>query len=155
MSGLSRDALDFCNLPGFGQLVHCPTHIVGNRLDLVMMFAPDTVDVFAGTPLRTSDHCFVSCVLRVEQSVPKLNVRNTVFLKHRTNWDNVCCAVRSFTWSTILMSADPLDALDRANGEIIGRFVPSTVLHSRSGDKQWIDASCRQTYDAKQTVYRA
>ena len=27
-------------------------------------------DVFVGTPLGTSDHCFVSCVLRVGQSVP-------------------------------------------------------------------------------------
>ena len=31
-----RDALDFCNLAGCEQLVHCPTHIAANRLDLVM-----------------------------------------------------------------------------------------------------------------------
>ena len=71
------------------QLVRCPTHIAGNRLDLVMMDAPDIVDVFVGTPLGTSDHCFVNCMLWVEQSVPENNVRSTVFLKHRTNWDNI------------------------------------------------------------------
>ena len=53
------------------QLVRCPTHIAGNRLDFVMTDVPDIVDVFVGTPLGTSDRCFVSCVLRVEQSVPE------------------------------------------------------------------------------------
>ena len=65
-----RDALDFCNLSGLEQLVRCSTHIAGNRLDIVMSDAPDIVNVFVGTPLGTSDHCFVSCVLRVEQSIP-------------------------------------------------------------------------------------
>ena len=78
-------------------MVRCPTHITGNRLDLVMTDASDIVDVLVGIPLGTSDHCFVSCVLRVEQSVQEYNVRRTVFLRHRTNWDNVRSAVRSFT----------------------------------------------------------
>ena len=92
-----------------------PTHIAGNRLDLVMTDIPDIVNVAVGTPLGTSDQ-FVSCVLRVEQSVPEYNVSNTVFLKHHTNWDSVCSVVRSFTWTTILMSADPLVEFDRAIG---------------------------------------
>ena len=113
---------------------------------------PNIVDVFVGTPLETSDHCFVSCVLRVEQSVSEYNIRSTVFLKHRTNWDNVRCAVSSFSWNTILKSADPLDAFDRAIGEVIGRLVPTTVLRCRSVDKQWFDASCRRAYDAKRLL---
>ena len=44
---------------------------------------------------------------------------------------------------------------DRAIGEVIGRYVPTTVLRSRSGDKQWFDASCWRAYDAKQTAYCA
>ena len=150
-----REALEFCNLSGCAHLIHCPTNIVGNRLDLVMTDVPDVVDVFFGTPLQgTSDHFFVSCVLWVEQSVPN-NIRNTYFLKHHTNWDNVRCAVRSCTWYTILKSADPLDAFDRAIGEIIGRLVPTTVLRSTSEDKQWFNAGCRRANDAKQTAYHA
>ena len=30
-----RDDLDLSNLLGYEQLVRCPTHIAGNRLDLV------------------------------------------------------------------------------------------------------------------------
>ena len=120
-----------------------------------MSDAHDIVDVVVGTPLGTSDHCFVSCVLRVGKSVPEYNVRSTVFLKHHTNRDSVPGAVMSFKWSTILESADPLVAFDRAIGEVIGRHVPTTVLRSRSGAKQWFDATCRRAYNAKQTAFQA
>ena len=131
-----RDVLDFYNLSGREQLVSCPTHIAGNRLYLVITDVPAIVDVVDGSLLGTSDHFFVSCVLCVEQSVPEYNVRSTVFLKHRTNWDSVCSAVRSFTRSTILKSADPLVAFDRPICEVIGRYVPTSVLCSRYKDKQ-------------------
>ena len=139
-----RDALDFCTLSGCEQLVRCPTHTAGNRPDRAMTDVPDIVDVVVGTTLGPSDHWLCSCVLRVEQSVPEYNVRSTFFQMHRTNRDSVRGAVRSFTWSTILKSSDPLVAFDRAISEVIFRNVPTTVLHSRSGDKQWFDASCRR-----------
>ena len=99
-------------------MVRCPSHFAGNRLDLVMTDVLDIVDVVVYTPLSTSDHCFVSCVLRVEQSVPEHNVRSTVFLKHLTNWDIFRNAVRRLTRSQILKSADPLVLFDRAIGEV-------------------------------------
>ena len=107
---------------------------------------------FFGTPLRTWDHCFVSCVLRVEQSEPEYNVRSIIFLKHHTYWDNVLCAGRSYTWSTILRSANPLDAFNWAIGEVLDRIVPTTVLHCWSGDEQWFDDGCQRAYDAKQSA---
>ena len=33
-------------------------------------------------------------------------------------------------------------------------YIPTTVLHNRSGDKQWFDTSCQRTHDAKQSAYR-
>ena len=35
------------------------------------------------------------------------------------------------------------------------RFVPTTVLRIRYGDKQWFDASCQRAYDVKLTAYLA
>ena len=131
------------------------THINDNRLVLVMTDVLDIVDVVVGTPLGTSEHCFVSCVIRVDQSVPKYNVRSTVFLEHRTNLVSVLSAVSSFTWSTILKSVDPLVDFNRAIGEVIGRYVLTTFFRSRSGDKHWFHASCRRAHDAQQTAYRA
>ena len=46
-------------------------------------------------------------------------------------------------------------AFDLAIGEVISRHLPTTVLKSRSGDKQWFDASCRRDGDGKQTAYYA
>ena len=74
-----RDVLDFCNLSGCEQLERGATYIAGDRLDLVMTDVPHIVDVVVGTPLGTSDHCLVSYVLRVEQSVPEYNVRVVSF----------------------------------------------------------------------------
>ena len=61
--GHGRDALDFCNLAGCEQMVRGATHIAGNLLDLVMTDAPDVVNVSLGSPLGTSDHCFINCYL--------------------------------------------------------------------------------------------
>ena len=123
----------------------------------MIAYTPDILDVLVGTPLGTSDHCFVLCYVffRLSNRYRSTMSEVPVLLKHRTNWDNVRCAVSCFTWNTILKSADPLDAFDRAIGEVIGRLFPTTVLHSRSGEKQLFDGSCRRAYDAKQTAYRA
>ena len=58
-----------------GNLSGCPTHIADNRLDLEMTDAPDLADVLVSSPRGTSDNCFVSCVIRVEQSVCKSAIR--------------------------------------------------------------------------------
>ena len=75
--GHGCDALDFCNLAGCEQMVRGETHIAGNRLDLVMTDAPDVVDVSLGTPLGTSDHCFVNCELLVEQVIAEHNISSS------------------------------------------------------------------------------
>ena len=93
-------------------------------------------------------------MLLVEQSVSEYNIRSTVFWKYHTNWDNVSCAVSSFTWRTILNSPDPLDAFDRAISEDIGRLVPTPFfivdLETSNGLMP-----LRRTYDANHTAYRA
>ena len=85
----------------------------------------------------------------------RVQCQSTVFLKHRTNWDDVSTAVKSFTWSTILKSADTLVSFNRAISEVIGRYRPTTVLRRRSIQKQWFDASCQKANVAKQNGYHA
>ena len=60
------DALDFCNLSACEQLVSRSIYIAGNRLDLMMTGVPDILDVFGGTPIVTSDHCWsVACFVLI------------------------------------------------------------------------------------------
>ena len=56
-------------------MVHGPTHIAGNRLNLVVVNVPDIKDVVIGTPHGTSDHCFISCVLRVGSNTMATNLQ--------------------------------------------------------------------------------
>ena len=54
-----------------------------------------------------------------------------------------------------MRSADPIGALNSAVSEVVFRFVPTTVVRSRSGDKHWLESNCRRAYNAKQTAYHA
>ena len=129
--------------------MRCPTHIGGNTLDLVITDVPDTVDVVVVTPLGTSDHCFVSCLFCVKQSLLNYNVRSTVFLKHRINWVSVRSAVRSFTLSAILKSADLLVALiDLLVRSLVGMFLPIICVVDLEtmfffSNKKNIDHTCK------------
>lgn len=150
-----RAARDMCNLSGCSQLVTSPTHIAGNTLDLVITEVPDVVDVSVGTPLGTSDHCCLNLHVTVNQSLPSYDVRRTVFLKNRVNWDRVREDVQDIAWSEIFKAQDPVSALNTAVSCIITRNVPTATLRFRSGDAPWFNADCRRVYDLKQTAYRA
>ena len=105
----------------------CPVPLTLLVINLILLLPMSLIiaDAFVGTPLGTSNHCFVSCVLHVEQSVLEYSDRSTVFQRHRTNWDSICSTVRSFTCSTILKSADTLVPFNRAIGEVIVyMFIP-------------------------------
>ena len=52
------------------------------------------------------------------------NLYRSKILKVLSFWSR---AVRSFILNTILKSADPIEAFDRAIGEVVGRLVPTTV----------------------------
>ena len=77
-----RDALYFCNLWGCEQLVRWPTHIAGNRPDLMMTDVPDIVHVFVGTPLGTSITALSVVCFRLSKESHNERTRNT--LKHST-----------------------------------------------------------------------
>ena len=149
-----RSALDFCTLTDTSQLVQQPTHTGGNQLDLVMTDVPDIVNVSVGTPIGTSDHCFLSARVKVSQSVPAYDVRRTVFRKSAVDWSLVRDDVDNLSWSTIFRSSDPVSSLNESISDIIARRVPTCVISYRSRDAPWFTAECRRAYDTKQTAYR-
>ena len=59
-------AIDFSTESGCEQIIHRPTHRSGNTLDLLFTDAPATVTSNVGSPIRTSDHCFVSPYIKTE-----------------------------------------------------------------------------------------
>ena len=87
-------AFDFATVSGCNQLVVGPTHARGATLDLLMTDVPDLVRVAVVAPIGNSDHSSLSAVISMTQAVPNLCVSRKVFLKHQTNWNTVCGAIR-------------------------------------------------------------
>ena len=86
-----------------------------------MIDVPDIVDVSVGFLLGTSDHCFVSCVLRVKQAIQDSQASHL-------QGECLQCSQCS-TWSDVLKSPDPLKDFNCDIGDlIVGIFPPVICL---------------------------
>ena len=65
-------AIDFSTESGCDLLIQRPTHRSGNAIDLIFTDVPGVVTSNVGIPIGTSDHSFVSAVIRTEQVVPEV-----------------------------------------------------------------------------------
>ncbi len=101
-----RAALDIANVSVCSQLVPGPTHLAGNRLDLVLTDVPDKVKVTTMSPLGTSDHSAISIQLDLRQNIPAYTVTKKVFLKGRVNWSSVREDVSHIRLGPILSNPD-------------------------------------------------
>ena len=63
------DVLDFATISGCEKLILGTTHISGNCLDLFLTNSPWVTTAIIGPPIGASVHCFVSIIIKVEQSV--------------------------------------------------------------------------------------
>ncbi|MEL6899152.1 MAG: hypothetical protein AAFP90_23870, partial [Planctomycetota bacterium] len=146
-------ALDFANLTNCEQLIVEPTHIRGNRLDLLLTDVPGVVDALVKPPLGNSDHSVISFDLMLRSSVPNVQFSQLVYLKYRTDWTAVNRDLDGIQWSGIYRSDNPIEALNDTLVSIIGRRVPTKVIKSRMKDKVWFDDRCRSAYQDKQEAY--
>ena len=80
-----RSALEFCVSSDFDQLIEEPTHISGNRLDLIFTDVPAIVKSKVCEYIGTSDHCAIEMDISVNQYIPNATVSKTVWLKSRAN----------------------------------------------------------------------
>ena len=102
-------AFDVATVSGCDQLVVGPTHARGGTLDLLMIDVPDLVRVAVVAPIGNSDHSYLSAVISMAQAVPNLCVSRKVFLKHRVNWNTVCCAIQDLPWHNIRLADNPVE----------------------------------------------
>ena len=73
------------------------------------------------------------------QAVPNLCVSRKVFLKHQVNWNTVSAAIRELPRRNIWLSDNPIEVLNEHLSLLVGRYVPSKVIHVRNKDKPWFD----------------
>ena len=87
------------------------------------------------------------------QGVPNLCVSFKVFLKHQVNWNTVCGATRELPWHNIWLSVNPFEVLNEHLSMLVGRYVPTKVVHVRNKDKPWFDDQCMYAFDFKQEAH--
>ena len=93
-----------------------------------MTDAPDIVDVVVRTPSHFKS---LLCQFCASCGAVCAGVQCQKYCLSKASYQlGLRSAVRRFTWSTILMPADTLVAFDRAVGEVIGRYVRTTVLQT-------------------------
>ena len=146
-------ALDFATVSGCEQLIQGATHRSGNCLDLLLTDSPGVVTARIGSPIGTSDHCFVSAVIKVDQSVPDISFTRRVLLKSRADWNGIHEDLSQLDWPTIYRHDNVVDCLNSHLTPIIERRVPSRTLHLRIKDKSWFNDDCRHAYHLKHEAY--
>ena len=126
-------------MSGCDQLVVGPTHARGGIPDLLMTDVPGLIRVAVVEPIGNSDHSSLSAVISMAQAVPNLCVSRKVFLKHQVNWNTVCGAMRDLPWHNIWSFDNPVEVLNEHLSLLVGRYVPTKIIHMRNKDKPWLD----------------
>ena len=58
-------------------------------LDFRLIDSPKVVTTRVGFPFGTSDHCFVSAVIKVEQKIPDISLIQNGFPKSKADWNGI------------------------------------------------------------------
>ena len=87
------------------------------------------------------------------QAVKTLYVSRKVFLKHQVNCNTVCGAIRELPWRNIWLSDNPFEVSKEHLFQLVGRYVPTKVIHVRNMDKHWFDNQCRHAFGLKQEAH--
>ena len=113
----------------------------------------DLIRVADVAPIGNSDHSSLSAVISTEQAVPNLCVSRKVFLKQQVNWNRVSGVMRDLPGRNIWSSDNPVEILNEHLSLLVGRYVPTKIIHVRNKDKPWFDDQCRRAFDLKQEVH--
>ena len=148
-----RRALDFSTESGCEQLIQRPTHKLGNILDLIFTDVRGVVSSKVGTPIGTSDHTFISALIKTEQAVPEISSSRKVYLKSRANWRGIESDLSRLNWPYYYRLDDGIEPLSVAMLNIIDKHIPSRVVTFRNKDKAWFNDECRHAYLEKQEAY--
>ena len=150
-----RSALEFSAASSCEQLISEPTHINGNRLDLVFTDVPTIVNAKVCDFIGTSDHCAIEMSISVNQYIPNATIEKLVWLKSRANWDAIDQECSILNISEAIHDDHPMGRFNHMLMSILERHIPRRIIKIRTNDKPWFDDSCRRAYHDKQTKLNA
>ena len=147
-------SLDFSSESGCDQIIHNPAHRLGNCLDLIFTDTPGVVAGNVGSPTGTSDHSYISGIIKTEHAVPDISFSRKIYLKLQADLDGILSDLRKFNWPHIYRQVDFVASMNDGFERIIVRRIPSRVIKFRIKDKVWINEDCKQANLAKQEAYQ-
>ena len=146
-------ALDFSSESGCDQIIHSPTHRSGNCLDLIFTDTPGVVAGNVGSPVGTSDHCYVSAIIKTEHAVPDISFSRKIYLKSQADWNGILNDLRELDWPDIYRQVDFVASMNDGFERIVRR-IPSRVIKFCIKDKAWFNEDCKRANLAKQEAYQ-
>ena len=73
----------------------------GNCLDPIFTDTPGVVAGNAGNPIGTSDHCYISAIIKTEHAVPDISFSHKFYLKSQADWDGILNYLSELDWPDI------------------------------------------------------
>ena len=147
-------ALDFSSESGSGQIIHSPTHRSDNCLDIIFADTHCVVTGDVGSPIRTSDHCLESPVIKIDPFVPDVPFSCNVCLKSQADWDGILIDLLELDWADIYINVDYVVSKNDAFERVIVSCIPSLVIKFHIKEKAWFNEDCRKAYLAKLEAYQ-
>ena len=146
-------AFYFTNLSGCTQLVHEPTHKLGNCLDLLLTDVPGVMDPVVDPPLGNSDHSSILFSVKMGFKIPNITFSWKVYLKSRVDWPCVGEDLCNFNCSAVYNSPNPVSELNKVITSLINRRIPSKIIKQKVNDKAWFNEDCVNAFHNKQNAY--
>ena len=147
-------ALDFSLESGCDQIIYNSTHTSGNCLDLIFTDTPGVVAGNVGSPIGTSDHCYVSAIIKAEHAVPDISFSHKIYLISQADWDGILNNLHELDWPDIYRQVDFVASMNDAFEWIIARQIPSPAIQFLIKDKAWFNDDCKWVILAKQEAYQ-
>ena len=146
--------LDFSSESGCDQISHNPTHRSSNCLDLIFTDTPGVVAGNVGCPIGTSDHCYVSAIIKTEHAVRDISFSHKIYCMSQANWDGILNDLEELDWPNIYKQVDFVASMNDGFERIIVRHIPSLVIKFRIKDKAWFNEDSKWANFAKQEAYQ-
>ena len=68
---------------------------------------------------------------------------------HFVYLNTVCVAIQDLPWHDIWLADNPVEVFNEHPSLLVGRYVPTKVIHMRNKDKPWFDDQCRHAFSLK------
>ena len=93
-------------------------------MDLIFTDTPGVVAGNVGSPIGTSDHCYVSVIIKTEHAVSDISFSSKSSLKSQPDWDGILNYLCKLDWPHIYRQVDFVTSMNDAFERIIVRLIP-------------------------------